>query len=164
MEIDIHAHVRLFTVDGKHVVSVLSLVMPCLVAVQLLELQSARADDSKRDGKAISFGGAVRTPSYFFGMASRVLLFDPSHLLQRFLHFICEHSPGVGCSGLNNNRLEGTIPTELGKLKDLRMLYVNHNKLSGRLPLTELVNLAANGNATDSGERTNLRELYGSCT
>ena len=153
-----------FTVDGKHVVSVKSLDMPCLVAVQLLELQPARADDSKRDWKTISFGGAVCTPSRFFGMVSCVLLFDPFHLLQRFVHFIRGHGPGLGCSGLNNNRLEGMIPTELGKLKDLRMLYVNHNKLSGRLPLTELVNLAANGKATDSGERTNLRELYGSCT
>ena len=105
----------------------------------------------------------MRTPSPFFGMASRVLLFDPFHLLQRFVHFIRGHSPGVGCSGLNNNRLEGTIPTELGKLKDLRMLYVNHNKLSGRLPLPELVNLAANGKTTESGKRTNLQELWGSC-
>ena len=44
---------------------------------------------------------------------------------------------------LNNNNLNGTIPSEIGNLSDLIGLYLNHNQLTGNIPseLGNLINL-----------------------
>ena len=49
--------------------------------------------------------------------------------------------------GLNNNRLTGQIPTELGNLTVMQSLYLHENQLSGTIP-------------TELGQLTNLVSLY----
>jgi len=42
---------------------------------------------------------------------------------------------------LSNNELEGSIPSTIGDLSKLKFLYLNNNKLSGEIPTTSLVKL-----------------------
>ena len=51
------------------------------------------------------------------------------------------HCVGGTVYGLNfdENRLEGTIPNELGNLNELRELFLRHNELEGLVPITVAV-------------------------
>lgn len=72
---------------------------------------------------------------------------------------------------LDNNNLVGTIPEELGNLKNLNRLYLYNNQLTGSIPpelgdLSNLVGLSLVFNQlsgpipTELGNLTNLKRLY----
>ena len=48
---------------------------------------------------------------------------------------------------LHQNRLSGEIPSDLGRLLDLRVLWLNDNRLTGSIP-------------AELGRLPNLRSLY----
>ena len=48
---------------------------------------------------------------------------------------------------LNNNQLTGEIPKEIGKLMNLKELYLDNNQLTGEIP-------------KEIGKLMNLNELY----
>ncbi len=57
----------------------------------------------------------------------------------------------VNFINLDNNNLEGTIPTQIGNLTDLTILGLNNGKLSGAIPstvgnLSKLISLGLSGN------------------
>ena len=72
---------------------------------------------------------------------------------------------------LYNNKLEGVLPKEIGKLTNLQWFYLNHNKLEGKIPkeigkLTNLQWLYLNHNKLEGeipkeiGKLTNLQKLF----
>ena len=72
---------------------------------------------------------------------------------------------------LNDNGLTGAIPTELGRLSELKKLVLSRNRLTGQVPewlgdLTDLEDLSLWGNLlsgpipTSLGNLSNLEELY----
>jgi len=72
---------------------------------------------------------------------------------------------------LSDNKLEGEIPKEIGKLNNLQRLYLYNNKLEGEIPkeigkLTNLQELYLNSNNLEGeipkeiGNLTNLQCLY----
>ena len=72
---------------------------------------------------------------------------------------------------LNNNKLSGTMPTELGNLTKLVWFYLNTNNLNGTIPtelgtLTKVQNFALNNNQlsgtipAELGSLTDLRDLF----
>lgn len=49
-----------------------------------------------------------------------------------FLH--CSESPAFFCSILRNNSFFGTIPKEIGELKELEVLDLGYNNFTGSFP------------------------------
>lgn len=57
------------------------------------------------------------------------------------VHHSTQLNSSCSSNSLGRNKLTGTIPTELGQLKKLTSLSLQHNDLSGKIPQSHLKNL-----------------------